>query len=130
MLDEAFDIGVWHLSSRVKAIISREPLSINPKNLPLITMPINAPCLWGTNHPPTFKENTEAMVNRLLIVLLKRVFDKDNPVGVAAKAKAVNPAWEPSDLILDREKAGLLNWMLIGLQRVLEARQLRQHRRG
>ena len=28
------------------------------------------------------------MVNRLLIVLLTRVFDKDNPVGVAAKAKA------------------------------------------
>ena len=120
MLDEAFDIGVWHLSATVKAIISREPLSINPKNRALITKPISAPAIWGTNHPPTFKENTEAMVNRLLIVLLKRVFEKDNPVGVAAKARAVNPAWEPSDLILARERAGLLNWMLIGLQRVLE----------
>jgi phage/plasmid-associated DNA primase len=120
VLDEAFDIGVWHLSATVKSIISREPLSINPKNLPLITKPINAPAIWGTNHPPAFKESTEAMVNRLLIVLLTRVFDKDNPVGVAARAKAVNPAWEPSDLILDRERAGVLNWMLIGLQRVLE----------
>jgi phage/plasmid-associated DNA primase len=120
VLDEAFDIGVWHLSSRVKAIISREPLSINPKNLRLLTKPINAPAIWGTNHPPTFKENTEAMVNRLLIVLLTRVFDKNNPVGIAAKAKAVNPAWEPSDLILAQERAGVLNWMLAGLQRVLE----------
>ena len=120
VLDEAFDIGIWHLSSRVKAIISREPLSINPKNLRPLTKPINAPALWGTNHPPAFKENTEAMVNRLLIVLLTRVFDKDNPVGVAAKARSVNPTWEPFDLILDRERAGVLNWMLAGLQRVLE----------
>jgi phage/plasmid-associated DNA primase len=60
------------------------------------------------------------MVNRLLIVPLKRVFDKDNPVGVAAKAKAVNPAWEPSILVLDRERAGVFNWMLTGLRRVLE----------
>ena len=119
VLDEAFDIGVWHLSARVKAIIAREPLSINPKNNPLITMRINAPCLWGTNHPPTFKENTDAIVNRLLILKLKRVFAKGERVGVAAKAKAINPAWEPFDLILDREKPGLLNWALIGLQRVL-----------
>src|SRR5262249_17856609 len=76
VLDEACDVGVWHLSAKVKAIISREPLSINQKNLRLITKPINAPALWGTNHPPAFKESTEAMVNRLLIVLLTRVFDK------------------------------------------------------
>jgi phage/plasmid-associated DNA primase len=120
VLDEAFDIGVWHLSGKVKAIISREPLGINPKNLRLLTKPINAPALWGTNHPPAFKENTDAMVNRLLIVPLTRVFDKDNPIGVAAKAKSVNPAWEPFDLILAQERAGVLNWMLSGLQRVLK----------
>jgi phage/plasmid-associated DNA primase len=120
VLDEAFDAGIWHLSARVKSIISREPLSINPKNLPLLTKPINAPALWGTNYPPAFKESTEAMVNRLLIVLLTRVFDKDNPVGVAAKAKSINPTWEPFDLILARERAGVLNWMLAGLQRVLK----------
>ena len=120
VLDEAFDNNVWLLSASVKAIISREPLGINRKNLPMLTKEIIAPCLWGTNHPPSFKESTEAMVNRLLIVLLTRVFDKDNPVGVAAKAKAVNPAWEPSDLILDRERAGVFTWMMAGLKRVLE----------
>ena len=110
--------GISATTSRRSSPGSRS--SINPKNHPLLTMRINAPALWGTNHPPTFKENTEAMVNRLLIVQLTRVFDKDEFVGVAAKAKAVNPAWEPSDLILAREKAGVLNWMLIGLQRVLK----------
>ena len=120
VLDEAFDNNVWLLSASVKAIISREPLGINRKNLPMLTKEIIAPCLWGTNHPPSFKESTEAMVNRLLIVLLTRVFDKDNPVGVAAKAKAVNPAWEPSDLILNRERAGVFTWMMAGLKRVLE----------
>jgi phage/plasmid-associated DNA primase len=120
VLDEAFDANVWLLSAIVKAIISREPLSINRKNLPLLTTVIVAPCMWGTNHPPAFKESTEAMVNRLLIVALTRVFDKDNPVGVAAKALAVNPTWEPSDLILDRERAGVFTWMMVGLKRVLE----------
>ena len=121
VLDEAFDANVWILSAIVKAIISREPLSINRKNLALITIAIVAPCIWSTNHPPNFKESTEAMVNRLLIVHLTRVFRKDDPlVGVAAKAKAVNPLWEPFDLILDRERAGVFAWMVAGLQRVLE----------
>jgi phage/plasmid-associated DNA primase len=120
VLDEAFENNVWLLSASVKAIISREPLSINRKNLPLFTKEIIAPCMWGTNHPPSFKESTEAMVNRLLIVLLTRVFDKNNPVGVAAKARCINPTWEPSDLILDRERAGVFAWMIVGLKRVLE----------
>ncbi len=119
VLDEAFDIGVWFISSLAKAIIARESLSINVKNQHLITMPICAPPFWGTNHAPTFKENTEAMINRLLIVSLTRIFQKGEYVGVAAKARAINPAWEPADLILGQEKAGLLNWALLGLQRLL-----------
>ena len=120
VLDEAFDIGVWHLSSRVKAIISGDPQSINPKGVAAITMRIKSPCLWGTNHPPTFKENTDAMVNRVLILKLTRVFRKGEFVGVAAKARATNPSWEPADLVLERERPGILNWALIGLQRVLK----------
>jgi phage/plasmid-associated DNA primase len=120
VLDEAFNLSDWHLSDLVKAIISRESLSINVKSHPLLTMPINAPALWGTNHAPTFKENTEAILNRLKIVPLKRVFKKGEYVGVAAKARKINPAWEPFDLILSREKAGLLQWALIGLQRALK----------
>ena len=120
VLDEAFENNVWFLSAIVKAILAREPVGINQKNIHLITKRVIAPVLWGTNHPPAFKESTEAMVNRLLIVLLTRVFDKDNPVGVAAKAKAINPAWEPHNLILDRERNGVFTWMMAGLQRVLE----------
>ncbi|WP_375305100.1 DUF5906 domain-containing protein [Bradyrhizobium sp. A11] len=120
VLDEAFDIGQWHLSSRVKSIIAGDMLSVNPKGISAITMRMRCPCIWATNHPPTFKENTDAMVNRLLILKLKRVFEKGEFVGVAAKAREINPAWEASDLILDREKPGLLNWALIGLQRLLK----------
>jgi phage/plasmid-associated DNA primase len=120
VLDEAFEVNEWHLSSRVKSIISNESLSINPKGVAAITMRMRSPCLWGTNHPPTFKENTDAIVNRVLILKLKRVFKKGEFVGIAAKARDVNPSWEPADLILYREKPGLLNWALIGLQRVLK----------
>jgi hypothetical protein len=119
-LDEAFNSSGWHVSDKAKSIISGDPMSINRKNKALITVRICAPCIWGTNHSVKFKENTDAIVNRLLILPLKRIFDKNRPAGIAAKAKAINPAWEPDDLIHDQEKAGLLNWMLTGLKRLLE----------
>jgi hypothetical protein len=51
---------------------------------------------------------------------LTRVFDKKNPVGVAAAAKAINASWWPHDLVLNTERAGVLNWMLIGAKRALK----------
>jgi phage/plasmid-associated DNA primase len=119
VLDEAFNNGVWHYSDKVKVILSRGSARINPKGTSALTRAICAPTFWGTNYEPAFKENTEAMINRMKILRLTRIFDKENPVGVAVKARAINPAWEPDDLIHDREKAGVLNWMLAGLQRLM-----------
>jgi hypothetical protein len=51
---------------------------------------------------------------------MTKVFDKTKPIGVAAAAKKVNPAWWPHDLILNTERSGVLNFMLVGAKRALE----------
>jgi P4 family phage/plasmid primase-like protien len=124
VLGEAFNPTGWNLSDRVKSIISGDEIEINPKNQKAISIKVNAPPFWCTNHSPKFKEPTGTMVERMTIVHVTRVFDKGHPVGVAADARRINPAWWPYDLVLTNEKPGLLNWALAGLKRALERGRL------
>ena len=50
-LHEAFDGGKWHPSSRIKSIISGDPIDINIKNGPIITNRVTQPIFWGSNLP-------------------------------------------------------------------------------
>jgi P4 family phage/plasmid primase-like protien len=120
VLHEAFNDNVWHLTSETKMIVSCDPIPINPKNGRIITIKPNAPAFWASNHEPKFKDPSGAMTTRMLIVKFTKRFDKENPIGVAAVARQKNPAWEPQDLILNTERAGVLNWALAGLQRALQ----------
>lgn len=119
ILHEAFDQRTWHFSSAVKAVISGEPVQGNVKYGPLLSLRVTAPAFWGTNHPPTFKESTKAIVNRLLIIKCNREFLEWQPVGVALKAKAQGLN-RPSDLVLKDEKPGVLAWAIQGCRRALE----------
>jgi hypothetical protein len=73
---------------------------------------------WGANNPPQFKESTDAMINRMIIVECKRKFDRNNPIGVAAIARAAKLDG-PAALVLATEMPGVLAWALEGLRRVL-----------
>jgi hypothetical protein len=118
VLHEAFDQGVWHLSSRVKAILSGDPQSINPKNHKAITMLMRVVAMWATNSPPKFKESTDAILIRLIIIRMKIKFIPGQLIGTALEAKKHGYA-EPHQFVLATEKSGMLNWALQGLQRVL-----------
>jgi phage/plasmid-associated DNA primase len=120
VLGEAFTTSVWHLADTVKMILGGDSIEINPKNKDAICIKPNAPAIWCTNYPPKFKEPTRAIVERIVVLELTKVFDKSKPVGVAAAAKKINPAWWPHDLILNTERAGVLNWMLDGAARALD----------
>jgi phage/plasmid-associated DNA primase len=120
VLGEAFNQSGWYLSDIVKCIITGDPVEINGKNIPAISMKVNAPAFWGSNHPAKFKESSGSMATRMVIIPMTRTFDKSKPVGVAAEARKHNPAWEPFDLIINTELPGVLNWALAGLQRALE----------
>jgi P4 family phage/plasmid primase-like protien len=120
VLGEAFNQSGWYVSDLVKSLITGDPVEINGKNMPAISMKVNAPAFWGTNHPPKFKESSGAMATRMEIIPMTRSFDKAHPTGVAAEARKRNPAWEPHDLIINTERSGVLNWALAGLKRALE----------
>jgi P4 family phage/plasmid primase-like protien len=120
VLGEAFNQSGWYVSDMVKSIITGDPVEINGKNIPAISMKVNAPAFWATNHPPKFKESSGAMATRMVIIPMTRTFDKNRPVGVAAEARKHNPAWEPFDLIINTELPGVLKWALVGLKRALE----------
>jgi phage/plasmid-associated DNA primase len=119
LLHEAFNAGQWHMSSIVKSILTGDPVQINVKNGAITTQRIKIPVFWGTNHPPQFKEATKAIVNRLVVIKCRTVFDPKNPIGTAAEAYKRGFA-EPSDMILAKEMPGLLNWAIAGLRRAIE----------
>jgi phage/plasmid-associated DNA primase len=118
VLHEAFG-GAWHLSSVVKSIITQEPVQINVKNGPMLTQIIRAPIFWATNFQPQFKEATRAIVSRMIVIEVSRVFDEKNPIGAAAEAlrRGFN---KPGELIVATELPGVLNWAIAGLKRALE----------
>ncbi len=119
LLHEAFNAGQWHFSSIVKSILTGDPVQINVKNGAITTQRIKSPVFWATNHPPQFKEATKAIVNRMIVIKCRTVFDPKHLIGAAAEAQRRGFA-EPSDMILAKEMPGLLNWAIAGLRRALE----------
>ena len=118
VLHEAFDQRKWHFSSSVKAIVTGEPIHVNIKNGPMLSIRVRGPIFWGTNHPPQFKESTKAVTNRLVVIECKREFYEDKPVG-AAKEAFKRGLGKPSNLVLNEEMPGLLAWAVTGLKRAL-----------
>jgi len=116
VLHEAFEQSRWEMSSNVKALLSGDILHVNVKNGPLLPLTFKQPIFWGTNVPPQFREASRAMENRLAIVEMHRAFDPLRVSGTARLAMEQGYA-NPAELVLNQEKAGLLNWALVGLKR-------------
>jgi P4 family phage/plasmid primase-like protien len=117
VLHEAFDQSKWHFSAIAKALLSGDDVQVNVKNGPLVTHKFRQAIAWGTNFPPQFKDTSDAMRHRLMIIKLHHTFDPENPVGVAREAQKRGYD-RISTMILDNERPGLLNWALEGLIRL------------
>lgn len=117
-LHEAFRDSSWHESDIVKRLLSGEPIGVNPKNGAPYTTRFTGPAFWAGNSMPKFKEATKAMVNRMIVIELKRTFNPEVKTGVAAIAQEQGYA-HPYDMILAEEKSGLLNFALAGMQRAV-----------
>jgi hypothetical protein len=118
VLHEAFDAGKWHFSAIVKAIITGEPIQVNVKSGPLLSVRATMPILWGTNAPPQFREATKAITNRIAVLECRREFEPDKPVGAAAEALRQG-FHRPSRLVLETELEGVFAWAVEGLRRAL-----------
>ena len=120
ILHETFAVGVWHLSTTVKTIITGDPFNINVKNGPMLTRRFTGPIIWGSNVMPQFKEDTRAMVDRLLVIECEQVFSEREPIGVAKLARE-RGFDGPATMVLRTEMSGVLNSALAGLRRALKA---------
>jgi len=117
ILHEAFDQSTWHQSAIIKTLITGETFSVNIKNGPIIANQLwHGSIYWATNHPPQFKESTDAMVARIVPIHCRRKFEEDDPCGVALTA-IEDGFSKPSELILATELPGVLLWAMEGLQR-------------
>ena len=117
LLDEAFEVGRWHMSARVKQLLSSDTLPINVKNGPVVTRRYRGPVFWTTNYPPQFREITSAIANRVLIVEFNRVFDPEDVTGVWGAAYKAGSG-RLSSYFLETEGPGILNWALAGWRRL------------
>jgi hypothetical protein len=117
VLHEAFDSGKWHLASIVKELISGEGVQINIKGGRIFWHEFTGPIFWGANLYPQFREATDAIINRIVVIECRRKFDQNNPVGVALEARQ-RGFEKPQHLILATEMEGLLAWAVEGLRRV------------
>jgi hypothetical protein len=102
VLHEAFDQRKWHFSSKVKEIVTGDPVTVSIKDGPMLTLRISAPI---TNHPPQFEDATKAITNRLVVIECKREFFEDNPVGAALEARRIGVG-KPSNMVLRHELPG------------------------
>jgi putative DNA primase/helicase len=118
VLHEAFEQSKWELSAKAKALLSGDEVQVNLKNGPMIDVRWRSAAFWGTNHPPQFKEASEAMANRIAIVNVTKVYDPGKVEGVAKFAMEEGYS-SPADYVLEMEKEGVLNWALEGLQRAM-----------
>jgi hypothetical protein len=119
ILDEAFSREKWNPPSNVKKLITCEPVNINPKNKDIISHRFLGPIFWATNNPPQFKENTRAMVERMIIIDCHAKFSFEEPTGAAVVARSAHYD-SPASYVVDKELPGVLNWALGGLRRALE----------
>lgn len=118
VLHEAFEQSRWEMSASAKALLSGDTVQVNVKNGPLVPVNFVQPILWGSNVPPQFREASRAMENRLAIVNMHRAFNPMQVVGTASTAQEQGFR-NPAELVLDTERAGLLNWAIEGLKRAM-----------
>ena len=72
-----------------------------------------AKLIFSTNKPPIFEDASPALWRRIIEIDFTRRFEE-------------NPAWQNTlieSMTTDGELSGILNWALIGLQRLLDKRQ-------
>jgi phage/plasmid-associated DNA primase len=122
VLHEAFNQAKWVMSDKTKQLITQEQVLINIKRGAQFLHVYRGSVFWATNHPPTFRDASQAIVKRLLTVPCNAGFDDRVPEGIAAQA--IKEGFSNiAEYILAHEGPGLLNWAIEGLRRAYDRGQ-------
>lgn len=111
--------GLQHLvdASRIKAIVTGEPLSVPRKYATDGTLRFSGPVAWSSNAKPNFSDGTSAVYDRILLLNLERQFSTEESVVHFGRKR-------PEEWLEDRnEYPGIVNWALEGYQRVMKRGQ-------
>ena len=101
-------------TSRIKCLITGEPITGQRKNATDAVIRFNGPVGWAGNTVPNFLESSGAIYDRIVTVPVERVF-------TAAEAKKKFGNMTPVDWLYAKgEMPGIFNWALQGYYRLLE----------
>lgn len=116
--DDVVGRGDYVDSEWFKAIVTGEERSVPRKGLPNIEARFGIPVLWTANHLPRVKDDSQAVYNRSILVPMTKVF------SVKEVAATDFQGFEGmGEMLVGLELAGIANWAMEGLMRVVERRR-------
>lgn len=101
-----------------KVIVTGEARSVPRKGLPNIECRFGFPVMLTANHLPRVKDDSQAVYNRALLVPLTKVFSAEE-----VSACDFQGFEGIGELISGTELAGVANWAMEGLRRILDRRR-------
>ena len=116
--DDAINEGDRINPERFKTIVTGEPIDIERKNCPSIQVRLEIPVILTANSLPTSRDSSDAIFNRCLVVEMTNVFSEEAAAEIR-RERGVPGGETIGGWIFEREGAGILNWALDGLTRLL-----------
>ncbi len=117
--DDAVNEGDKIDPQRFKVIVTGEPVSIRRMNQKALNTKLNIPVMLTANSLPHARDYSDAVYNRSIVLRLDRVISEREAVEMR-NALGVPKGQTIGGHIVQTEAAGVLNWALDGLARLLE----------
>jgi P4 family phage/plasmid primase-like protien len=116
--DDAINEGDQVDPQRFKVIVTGERVSVRRMRMIALETEFSIPVILTTNALPRVRDQTDALFNRCLVVPFDRVFTEEDTARWQ-EDHACPTHIRPIRFLFDQEAAGVLNWALEGLERLL-----------
>lgn len=118
--DDAINEGDNLDPQRFKTIVTGEPIDIERKHRPAVPgVELAVPVLLTTNALPKARDKSDAIFNRALVLEMTNVVSEDDAHSLR-QALGIERGKTIGSQIFEEEGAGILNWALDGLTRLLD----------
>jgi P4 family phage/plasmid primase-like protien len=117
--DDAINEGDRLDPQKFKVVVTGEITSVNRKNRDPIQHSFCIPVFLTTNSLPDAKDGSDAIFNRSIVVEFTRVVAEEDAARLRKLIK-IPPGIMLSDFIFRKEAPGILNWAIMGLDRLLQ----------
>lgn len=118
--EEVDDVRKEAGSSRVKCLITGEPVAASRRYKPDATLRFNGPVGWAGNTAPNFTESSNAVYDRIVVVPMERIFSPAEAKEKFGRLKPVEWLYEQGEF------PGIFNWALDGYYRLLRRGQFEE----